>query len=110
VRLISEAQAKLLDLLAQSTMGTASIFFAILALLFGAFLTLKSDTSKRPIRRGLIGTYLFTVLSLVLASISMVAIRYRTVFSYKLTLWGTGLTIFGMFAVASFMLYRTISE
>jgi hypothetical protein len=102
--MINELQQKLLEVIAPSALAIASIFFAILALLFGAVLTLREESKRRPLRIGIGVTYLFSLASLFLSIVSMIALRYQTVCSYTITIWTTGLTIAGMFGIATFML------
>jgi len=108
--MISELQRKLLEVLAPSALAIASIFFAILVFLFGAVLTLPKESERRPLRLGIVVTYLFSLASLSLAIVAIVALRYQTVFSYQLTILGTGLTMGGMFIIATFMLIKTFQK
>ncbi len=108
--MISELQRKLLEVLAPSALAIASIFFAVLVFLFGAVLTLPKESERRPLKLGIVVTYAFSLASLSLAVVAMVALRYQTVLSYRLTVWGTGLTIAGMFAIATFMLVKTLQK
>jgi hypothetical protein len=105
--MITELQRKLLEVLAPSALAISSIFFAILVFLFGAILTLTKENERRPLRIGIGATYFFSLASLFLAVVSLVALRYQTILSYQLTIWATGLTIFGMFVVATFILVKT---
>jgi hypothetical protein len=108
--MISELQRKLLEVLAPSALAIASIFFAILVFLFGAILTLPAVTQRRPIKIGIGLTYFFLLASLFLAVVSLAALRYQTVLPYQLTIWTTGATIVGMFALATFILVKTITK
>ncbi len=108
--MISELQRKLLEVLAPSAVAIASIFFAVLVFLFGAVLTLPKESERRPLRFGIGVTYGFSLASLFLAVITMIALRYQTVCSYELAVWATGLTIGGMFLIATFMLVKTFQK
>jgi hypothetical protein len=107
---IDQDQAKLLEILAQGALAISSIFFAILAVLFGAVVTLQKESEKRPLRYGIYATYGFTVVSLILAVATLVAVRYKTVFLYVFTIGATALTMIGMLVVATFMIVRTSRE
>jgi hypothetical protein len=108
--MISEVQQKLLEVLAPAALAIASIFFAVLSVLFGAILTLPKDSDRRPLKLGIYVTYAFSVISLILAVVSLLALQYKTVGYYQLTILGTGLTIGGIFIVGTFLLVKTIQK
>jgi hypothetical protein len=102
--MINELERKLLEVIAPSALAIASIFFAVLAFLFGAILTLPEESKRRPLRIGIGVTYLFSLASLFLSVVAMIALRYQTVRLYEITIWTTGITMMGMFGIATFML------
>ncbi len=108
--MINELQRKLLEVLAPSALAIASIFFAVLMFFFGAVTTLLKESERRPLRLGIGITYGFTLASLLSAVIALIAMRFQTVYPYKLTLLAAGVTLAGMFVLATFMLLRTFQK
>jgi len=108
--MITDSQAKLLEVLAPAALGISSIFFAILAVLFGAVLTLPKESDRRPLKYGVAATYAFTVSSLILTAIALAAVRYKTVPLYTATIYATGLTMAGMFSVATLLIVGSLRK
>lgn len=105
--MISDLQEKLLEILAPSAFAIAGIFFAVLVFLFGAIGAVPGEHDRTQLRNGIIVTYIFTLVSVCLSFISMIALRYHTVVSYQITILLTGLTMLGMFCVATWMLLKS---
>lgn len=104
--MIDEAQTELLEILAQSSLGLAAIFFAILAILLAAYFTLLKESERLLLKHGLVATYCLTLVALLLAAVSLTAVRYQTVLAYQLTVGGALLMLVGIFGVATFMITR----
>lgn len=103
---MNEQQTKIVELIAQGGLGVAAIFFAVLTVLFGSIVAIRSEAERRPLKFGVIVTYAFTVISLALTAVALFAMRYKDGFLYRLTVLGTIVTLVGVFVVASIIIFQ----
>jgi uncharacterized membrane protein len=103
---MNDAQTKLMEILAAGGLSIASIFFAVLAGLFGGLVTVQRESERRPLRRGIWVTYTFVVVSIGLTATTLLALRFKTGLLYALSVALLILTVGGMLLVATFILWR----
>jgi hypothetical protein len=104
---LSDAQVKLLEVIAAGALNIAAIFFTVLTVLFAGILTTWALAQIRPLYYGTVAAYGFVVISLILTGLALIALRFRTPNLYLAAASATVLTMMGMLGVASYLLHRS---
>jgi energy-converting hydrogenase Eha subunit B len=101
---INPNQAKLLEILASSGLNTASIFFALVAILYGALQTTQIPLQQKPLRLGIVISFAGVLVSLAFTAIALSAVRYQTPGWYRAAIVSAIITMCGIVVAAAYVL------
>ncbi len=104
---LNDSQVRLLEILASSALNIASIFFAVLTVLFGSLLAVRGEAERRPLRVGIGVTYAFVIASLALTATALISARYGHTGWYAATIGLVVITMLGVFVVATLLVNHT---